>query len=600
MRFTRLIDAARAIDRRLYQALRLDALGKLWHSVPLHPRKLVGRYAPVVAVISVVALYSAVLPWGLPGLGEAAQREQASSEDEPLEPSEQQTATSTVVDPISSALPPELAKAAEVLKQAPRLATQNVCGEEGVIQTGPVQFPYAPRCVTPFSGDNGGGTYRGVTRDRINIAVYISTDPVTVNTTKLIGGCGEARCAEDYYRGFVEWFNKYYERYGRLVEITRFKRGGGSEANVEAARSDAQDIIDDEPKVFAVLGGPRQAGNVFAQTLANAGVMCFCTAQVPEAIYADNDPFTWATLPSSTQAYIHRAEFIGKRLAGRKAIHGGDAATKAKTRRFGLIWFNNDQNDYRSGVEFFKQELKRYGVELATDIEYRNIEGCQLNAGNMVLQMIQAEVTSVIMATDPVCPISITESADKQLQQWEWIVTGSYLTDANFLARLYNQNQWSRAFGLSLLYPEVKDENEAWHRMYKEVQGNKSNPSVETTLFWPDTSTLFTGIHLAGPRLTPQTFKAALASADRRGGTVTVPLASWGPKKAGPNEWWDHCAWDDAAELWWDPNAIDPNGRKGAYRWPNEGKRFQWGEWASTDVSAFQEGIIGFDRAPDQ
>lgn len=593
----RLFSGGRALDEWLFNTLRLDRVTAAARSIlPQRFRKLSVRYLPLIALLSAVSLYAGLLPSGLPSLGSTAEREDPSDASPSQETPE---AIASAIASQTATNPTQAAKAAaEVAKQVPRLATQNICGKAGVIETGPFQFPYAPQCVPQFTGDNGGPAGRGVTRDRINIAVYISTDPVTVNTTRLVGGCGSPECAEDYYRVYIDWFNKYYERYGRLVQITRFKRGSGSEANVEYAKNDALDIVDDDPKVFAVLGGPRQAGSVFAHTLAAAGVMCFCTAQVPEDIYTNNDPYVWATLPSSSQAYIHRAEYIGKRLAGRKATRAGDEVTRSKDRSFALVWFNNYDNDYASGIEFFEKELDKYGVKLKTKVEYKNVEGCQLDAGNMILQLMRAEVTTVIMATDPVCPISLTEAADKQLTQWEWLVTGSYLTDSNFLARLYNQNQWAHAFGISLLYPEVKDQNELWWTMYKEAQGNRSDPRTETALFWTDAAALFTGIHLAGHRLTVQSFKVAMATFRLSGGSQTLPRWSYGPKKVGTSAWFDHCGWDDAAELWWDRDAIDPNGHKGAYRWPNEGRRYEWGAWPSTEVT-FTEGTVGYEDPPD-
>ena len=45
------------------------------------------------------------------------------------------------------------------------------------------------------------------------------------------------------------------------------------------------------------------------------------------------------------------------------------------------------------------------------------------------------------------------------------------------------------------------------------------------------------------------------------------------------------------AELWWDPEAIHPNGDTGAYRYVRGGKRYTFGGWPTEDPLVFQEGV---------
>ncbi|HWC13868.1 MAG TPA: hypothetical protein VG929_04665 [Actinomycetota bacterium] len=478
--------------------------------------------------------------------------------------------------------------------------TANVCAGR-VIKTGSkVQFPWAPQCVPTFAGDNGGETYRGVYRDRIRVAVYITRDPVVVSGVRAAGGCGEVSCWKDYVTAYIDWFEKYYQMYGRRIEPI-FIEGSGSEANETAARDDARRIASIDPPVMAALGGPNQASTVYAEELTSKGIMCFCTFSLPEEFYAKYYPMVWGPLMSSTQAYIHRAEYIGKRLARKPARHAGDPTLRAQKRSFGMVYFDNTRGDYRAGVQFFQKQLARYGVKLKKIIPYTNIDGCQTDATNIVNQLQIAGVTSVLANTDPFCPIHLTRAANLQNAKWEWIVTGSGLTDTNNFARLYNQEQWSRAFGISMQQPDVKNEAEYWHKMYKEVRPS-GDPKEEAPAALSPFILFYTGVHLAGPNLTPKSFAAAMDRAITTGGTVTLPQRSYGRKTVTGVSFWDTTSYDDMVELWWDPDQQDANGRQGAYWYVSGGKRYEWGGWPSTAPRVFTKkgAVYGYENPPDQ
>ncbi|MGH2805646.1 MAG: hypothetical protein ACRDKT_00075 [Actinomycetota bacterium] len=498
----------------------------------------------------------------------------------------------------SSALPEKIPTARAAQIEGP--ATANVCGGK-VIDTGNVvQFPWAPQCVPQFNGDNGGETYRGVYRDRIRVAVYITKDPVVVSATRAAGGCGSTECHKDYASAYIDWFEKYYEMYGRRIEPV-YIEGSGAESDEQAARDDARRIASIEPAVFAALGGPNQASTVYAEELVSKGIMCFCTVSLPEEYYAETFPYVWSTLMSSSQAYIHRAEYIGKRLAGRNAKYAGSDLLREQKRTFGLVYFDNSRGDYKAGVRFFQQQLAKYNVRLKKIIPYTNIEGCQIDATNIVNQMQVAGITSLIFSGDPICPIHLTRAAESQNAQWEWIVTGSALTDTNNFGRLYNQNQWDRAFGVSMLQPDVRNEADYWFKMYKEMR-ESGEPREEAPIVLAPFILFYTGVHLAGPNLHPRSFASAMQKALPRGGTVTLPRRDYGPKGAGGVTFWDVNSYDDMTEIWWDPDQQDPNGRTGTYWYVRGGHRYQWGEWprSAPDVFTKKGAVYGYRNPPDQ
>lgn len=613
MRFLqRLAETGRRIDRTVAErtgAGRLAAAIKT--QTPEGLRKAIARYGSIVAVIGAVLLFAFALSdsrTSTVGTTESTAGEGlapgAQQDNEGLQPA---APTESVGGP-GTASAPSAAKAKEIAKQFVAPPTAGVCGKGEILDTGSViQFPYAVQChTTKFTGDNGGDRYRGVYRDKIRVAMFL-TDDVTLSALVKAGdGCGESTCTEDYIRAYADWFQKYYETWGRKIELVPFK-STGTDADPEAAIRDARAIAGLKPPVFAVLGGYQQASPSFSAELKAHGIMCFCGTSPGQNVFDARAPFMWGGLMSSHQAYLHRSEYVGKRLGGQKAIYAGDAPTKDKTREFGFIWFDNTARDYEPGALFYIQQLKKYGVNLKPEatVRYENIAGCQNNADAMVDKLKQANVTSVTMAVDPLCPIYVTNSAQKQLLPWEWIVLGSAYTDTNVFGRLYNPAQWSRAFGVSMNPPAVTDQNSYWYKMFYEVRprgdrnGDPPKTEAPVVLFGP--TKFFTGVHLAGPDLNPNTFKEAMAKAVVKGGTPTIPRYSYGPRTVGDYSFWDYTSYDDMTEIWWDPSQVDTRNKPGAYWYVDGAKRHIWGTWLSTAPKPFikQGAIYGYEKPPD-
>ena len=110
----------------------------------------------------------------------------------------------------------------------------------------------------------------------------------------------------------------------------------------------------------------------------------------------------------------------------------------------------------------------------------------------------------------------------------------------------------------------------------------------------PPLRTAFTGIHLAGPNLTPETFRDGLFRYPPSGGGPTEPQISRGDHGVWPET--DLGGTDDAAIIWFDPTATgeDEVGNQGVglYRYANGGQRYTLGDFPDT----FEEAGL-FDNA---
>jgi hypothetical protein len=473
--------------------------------------------------------------------------------------------------------------------------------------TGRIRVPtvYAPPCVEPFTGNNGGATHQGVTADTITIASYAAkSDPLA---QAFIGG-GEAGGGTETLEDYVAYFEAHYETYGRRVRVVRLEASGGA-ADDSAAKADAIEVAT-EIRAFASFGGPSQT-EAYADELAARGVLCIgCTITIPDAAIQDHAPFLWGTQVSAEQGLVLLAEYIGKRVAGARAEHAGDPALKGRPRRFGLIAYDTPTGTFSASRDRLVENLKEQGVEVDVTVTYfLELNRAQEVARTLVARLEEGDVTSVIFAGDPFMPIFVTKEATAQGFFPEWIVSGSVLTDTTFFARLYDQRQWTHAFGISLLPARVDYEQGDAYKLHVWHHGRPPGAKRTYALIYANPFIFFTGVHLAGPRLTPERFRAALFSYPPTGGGPTVPRISFGDHGLWPEE--DYLAFDDATEVWWDAAAEgeDEIGQlgKGMYRYADGGKRHLPGRWQEAPARPFQASgsVLVYeepppsDRAPD-
>ena len=462
--------------------------------------------------------------------------------------------------------------------------------------TGRVATPshYSPPCVPKFGGDNGGATYRGVSADSIKLAVMLVEGDAASEAALTAAGANDTEEMErQQYLEWVEYYSTHYETWGRKIDVT-FYKGSGPAPDDAAGRADAVRIANDGN--FAVLNAPN---NAFVDELVARGVMCFCTVSLPNSFYTDRAPFVWSTLMSSDQGYVHRAEFIGKRLAGGKAEHAGDPTMHVKDRVFGLAYYDDDKQSYRPGVDTFIKELRgNYGIELAAVVGFKgypDVAASQEAARPLIQKMIAEKVTSLICACDPFAPIFFTQEATRQNYRPEWIITGSALTDTAFFARTYDQTQWSQAFGVSFLTVGLPDELGDDYRKFEWHFGKPPTAEAGYAIIDGPTNIFFTGVHLAGPKLDPGTFRDGMFRAPPSAtGMSTVAASSFGV------ETWpfhDYTALDDITLIWWDAQARgeDETGQMGLglYRYIDGGKRYMPGQQPKGPVPVFKpEGTI--------
>lgn len=465
---------------------------------------------------------------------------------------------------------------------------------------------WAPPCKPVFTGDNGGATARGVTRDEIRVAFYIPPEDETSRALEMADATTTTADIQRMHDALLDYYNHHAETYKRRVVLVPL-RASGPPSDERAARSDAIKAAEDI-KAFAVWTRTGELPEAFVDEATARGVICIqCGFLKSRDWFVERAGKVYSRYPHVEYYYEALAEYIGKRLARRTATWAGDEFAprqgfKAKQRTFGLIYTEAISGgapnpDAKKGVEFFERELAKYGVQLVAKAAYiSDLSRAPATAPGIILQMKNAGATTVACVCDPFYPIYFTQEASRQDYYPEWLSTGILLNDTTFFGRLYDSKQWRHFFGLSTnLLPEVSFEHDFQYRVYHHMrpdarpgddEGAKNGgPKWNYLIF-------FTGVHMAGPNLTPETFARGMYSYPVTGGTPTTPVAFYRPDNPSLTK--------DFAEVWWDPETTgqDEQGTNGpGVLWRSDGgRRYRPGQWPTSDPKVFDRtGAVLFE-----
>ena len=511
--------------------------------------------------------------------------------------------------------------------QTPSSGPIEVTGEPGPEcdrATGRISMPfkYAPPCKPKWTGGNNGGATspQGVTANEITEVWYLAkANPGTQAALERAGAADPPDRAEATAQAYFELFSKHFETYGRKVKVV-LMRGSGETTDDAAAKADAIKIAT-QVKAFAVIN---DANNAFVDELVARKVICVCTTSQPQEFYQARAPYAgYTTLMSSTQGYIHRAEYVGKRLANRPPLYLGEPTKSDPTfpkdkRTFGLLYFETADKAYESGARFFAEELKnKYGVTLEVSRPFTGASGpganpaqTQAQAGPLITALKNGKVTSVIYSGDPLSPAIFTQEATNQQYFPEWIITGSALTDTSIFARTYNKLQWRHAFGISFLTARIPQEQGDAYKLHTWHFGRPPAAENGYAVILAPILSFMIGVHMAGPELNPVNWQQGLFAYPPTGaGGISIQLLSFGNHGIWPFP--DYTAYDDVTEIWWDEAASgeDETGANGAglYQYVDGGKRYLPGQHPTSEPKVFtRDGAITIyperpaqDRAPD-
>ena len=474
--------------------------------------------------------------------------------------------------------------------------------------TGRLKMPsvYAPPCVPVPTGSNGGATSSGVTGTSINL-VYYRPQPGGL-TSAVSSAAGTPAQALATVQSYVAMLNQIFEMYGRHVNLIPFEASGG-DGDPVAAHADAVTVAEQD-HAFASIGGPATT-SAYVDELARLHVLCMvCGDSSTYGLIAQNAPYQWANLPTADTSLNVTLDYIIAKLNGKDAIWAGDPAMHTRKRSFIVVSETSEPpspgfNELATSLAN-KIKAEHVNVASSTALTYTlNLTTLPTQAATLAEKLKTSGATSVVFAGDPIMPIYLTKACANIGYFPEWIITGIVLTDTSTLGRYYDQSEWAHAFGVSSLAVPVPVAASDSYHLYRWWYGADTSPaSLAAPAILPGYVQFFTGVQLAGPHLTPETFTEGLFRAPATGGGPTSPLEAYGDQGAAPRP--SYASPADYTFLWYDAAAKGPDEEgtvaNGLMQHVNGGARYRAGVVPNGAVPMFSTAgaVTSYQTPPDR
>lgn len=446
-----------------------------------------------------------------------------------------------------------------------------------------IEDPQSPPCVPYFAGDNGGATWEGVTADEIRVMI-----PTTDGQ-------------RPFFEALRRFFNSRFEFYGRQL-VFAYGRDDIGSASPQTQRAEAQ-AAKEQHKVFASTFYRGAQGFYYHDELARLRVLNATGAYFPnERDYVqERRPYTWQYLMAADDMFRNLGEWACKRLVGGKAVHGGDAVA-GRERVFGIALQTYHDGD-QTGPDGLEAELGtcdawsaftvRNGVRQDAGGEATQASAVDpVTSSNVMLRMQEAGVTTVFCLCQLFTTGALMKAATNQGYFPEWVLSSYGPNDINsaILLGSFPPEQIEHAFGLNLQPRQVAPANEPYRWAAREGDPAYSDDGTANAIgnrseIYRPLLLLASGIQMAGPVLTPETFEAGLHR-------TTFPNPAH-PNMAGEVGFGrrGYSMTTDGAEIWWSNEAQSPYaGDRGTWCWVDGGRRHRKGSWPEDGRDPFFKG----------
>lgn len=473
--------------------------------------------------------------------------------------------------------------------------------------------PLSPPCVPYFDGDNGGATHTGVTGSEVTVLFRMavpsgfsySGDSHPDTTGPPTGYYDmDNQTDVDQFFAFVylhDWevyFNHRYQTYKRKVHFLVYNYNQPSSQSTYTpanAHADASDNWNAKHP-FATLqnqhfdiSGDYPAD--YSGFMADHGALSFGSYGFTEAQASQYPGLFWSyppTLESQAQEY---ASYVCERIVKPGQVTFSGNGDTGATRKYGLLLTDDaSASATQQRQQLTVQYLKSDCAIQFTDTEHfhysdSQAEGPQSGWGVQNMATMRSKgVTTIIWPGGA----EIEDMTAASQQHWypEWVLEGDGQLDGLGGGDAEIPDEISHAW---VTTPQPLIDNpygvdapclEAIEEVDPQIDRSHANINIACS-FYEDLRQLFTGIQLAGPRLTPAAMNQGFHAIPARPSTSPyVPSCYYLPG--------DYTCVKDAAAEWWDPNAH-PNGyansQIGCWRMWRNGQRYLTGEWPPGDVT---------------
>jgi hypothetical protein len=462
----------------------------------------------------------------------------------------------------------------------------------------------SPPCVGYFAGDNGGATAVGVTRQEVRVVYYLqsNTDSVTSKgfedrpVDTWVDLATPPKDNEEFAVRMLRVMQRYYndrvQTYGRHVHLWIYFDRRAASWTPEGRRADAASIV---AKVhpFAVVPSILNYTTDFLRAMAAQKVLVLGSFQAQTAqFYRSGAPYIWSYLPSQEQQVGQYVEAVCNTIVkpGRVTFSGD---TNGVARKLGVL--SSGDPTRPELIAFARQAragIEKCGGKIWADGTYpyaghaTESQNQQSAATNMA-RFRQAGVTTVIWMQG--YETSNPRAAAAIGYHPEWVVAGDGQNDGWGPGSLQDQNDWDgHAWVVSSLAFTGPLQSTSCYRAYLEAQPDIPQSDVDVACnlkpFYQDLRLLFTGIQVAGPRLTTASVDAGFhAIPGHPSSEPATPACFFEPG--------DYTCIKDAVPAWWDGQARhSAGGTLGCWRWASGGRRYLRGSWPQRDILTLKSG----------
>ena len=222
----------------------------------------------------------------------------------------------------------------------------------------------------------------------------------------------------------------------------------------------------------------------------------------------------------------------------------------------------------------------------------------------LVAKLKDAGVTSVVLLVSTPIVAAMTKAATANEYSPEWLLTGWAYQDLSLFAAQYDQDQWAHAFGMSWFSPYTTGNAGAatGQNVFDWYWG--TNKGTTYSGAFPPVYFLNQGIMLAGPKLTPTSFRDGQFSLPGRGGAFDDQVTTLGNKVGDVGLGYPEYSLlgpKDFALVWYDPKAeglgnILGNKQTGNYWYLDGGKRYTLETWPKGEPKFFAKESTDVDQ----
>ena len=440
----------------------------------------------------------------------------------------------------------------------------------------------SPPCMPKFTGDNGGATYRGVTKDTVRATIVYQE--YAQGTQQVLAANGLAMTtaqAEELHTILEEFFNRHYEFHGRKLDLIPYLTQ--AETAIEF-RAEAKAIVQKTDPFAVLYYAQGLMPEPLADGLTREKVLTLGVEPVADDFFLERAPLAWSQVIQGYRLVDMAADYYCKKMHGKNATLAGDPAYRIKARKLG-VGSSEDPNELKVAKRFIQQVTGGMCGSPADQVKLYTYSSDPDTYANQLPALVSRLKADGVTTT---YRISVCAEGDSQRYFPENFQ--SQVFDDDMVGRVYNATcsatQMANVFGIGMFPQGEPRERKEFYKAVKSVNPNYDPPYLTEGPF-QGTAFLARLIQYAGPNLNPNTVY--------QGAQTTPQIGGW----ENPNPWkgWTCCnpftptyhvgispdsftAKVDARQIYWDAAARSENdGATGAWVGVDGGRRYGVGQW---------------------